>query len=74
MDFPSEELLHFLLMTESFLPGGVGFDINCGVRLLSTPLQYKDVTGRRDLIDELFRTSSHGGGCKGFTESLCTGA
>jgi tRNA-splicing ligase RtcB len=36
-------------------PGGVGFDINCGVRLLTTPLQHKDVTGRRDLIEELFR-------------------
>ncbi len=45
-------------------PGGVGFDINCGVRLLSTPLQYKDVTGRRDLIDELFRTVPTGVGAK----------
>ena len=24
-------------------PGGVGFDINCGVRLLRTNLSYKDV-------------------------------
>ncbi len=46
-------------------PGGVGFDINCGVRLLATPLLYKDVAGRRDLIDELFRTVPTGVGAKG---------
>ena len=45
-------------------PGGVGFDINCGVRLLTTPLQYKDVTGRRDLIEELFRAVPTGVGAK----------
>ncbi|MGA2912025.1 MAG: RtcB family protein [Methanoregula sp.] len=45
-------------------PGGVGFDINCGVRLLSTPLLHKDVSGRRDLIDELFRTVPTGVGAK----------
>ena len=45
-------------------PGGVGFDINCGVRLLTTPLQHKDVTGRRDLIEELFRAVPTGVGAK----------
>jgi tRNA-splicing ligase RtcB len=45
-------------------PGGVGFDINCGVRLLTTPLQHKDVTGRRDLIEELFRSVPTGVGAK----------
>jgi tRNA-splicing ligase RtcB len=45
-------------------PGGVGFDINCGVRLLATPLLYKDVAGRRDLIDELFRMVPTGVGAK----------
>jgi tRNA-splicing ligase RtcB len=45
-------------------PGGVGFDINCGVRLLATPLLHKDVAGRRDLIDELFRTVPTGVGAK----------
>ena len=45
-------------------PGGVGFDINCGVRLLTTPLQYKDVTGRRDLLEELFRAVPTGVGAK----------
>jgi tRNA-splicing ligase RtcB len=45
-------------------PGGVGFDINCGVRLLTTPLQHKDVTGRRDLLEELFRAVPTGVGAK----------
>jgi tRNA-splicing ligase RtcB len=45
-------------------PGGVGFDINCGVRLLTTPLQHKDVTGRRDLLEDLFRAVPTGVGAK----------
>jgi len=45
-------------------PGGVGFDINCGVRLLTTPLGFSDVSGRKDLIDELFRAVPTGVGAK----------
>jgi tRNA-splicing ligase RtcB len=45
-------------------PGGVGFDINCGVRLLKTPLLHEDVAGRRDLIEELFCTIPTGVGAK----------
>ena len=45
-------------------PGGVGFDINCGVRLFTTPLVEKDVSGRRDLIEDLFRTVPTGVGAK----------
>ncbi len=37
-------------------PGGVGFDINCGVRLLRTPLTVEDVAPHlKALIDQLFR-------------------
>src|SRR6202049_2942287 len=37
-------------------PGGVGFDINCGVRLLAAPLERKDVQPRiRDLVEQLSR-------------------
>lgn len=37
-------------------PGGVGFDINCGVRLLASPLVRADVAPRvRDLVNQLFR-------------------
>ncbi len=36
-------------------PGGVGSDINCGVRLLRTNLQVEDIKGHiSDLIDKLF--------------------
>ncbi|MFW9846068.1 MAG: RtcB family protein [Candidatus Thorarchaeota archaeon] len=37
-------------------PGGVGYDINCGVRVLSTNLDEKDVRPKvKTLIDQLFR-------------------
>jgi len=37
-------------------PGGVGYDINCGVRLLRTDLTYKDVNPlKKQLIDEIFK-------------------
>src|SRR5437867_8477317 len=37
-------------------PGGVGFDINCGVRLLSTNLTLNEVRPKlRDLVHQLFR-------------------
>jgi tRNA-splicing ligase RtcB len=63
--FPIGGVAAFSLKDGIISPGGVGFDINCGVRLLSTPLLYKDVAGRRDLIDELFRTVPTGVGAKG---------
>ncbi|MFQ5734306.1 MAG: RtcB family protein [Planctomycetaceae bacterium] len=44
-------------------PGGVGYDINCGVRLVRTGLAYPDVKPRlRDLIEELFRNVPTGVG------------
>ncbi len=37
-------------------PGGIGYDINCGVRLLSTPLTTKEVRERIDrILEALFR-------------------
>jgi tRNA-splicing ligase RtcB len=37
-------------------PGGVGFDINCGTRVLTTNLQLDDVQPRlKKLVDQLFR-------------------
>src|SRR5689334_14793323 len=37
-------------------PGGVGFDINCGVRLLSSNVMLKDVRPKlRELVHQLFR-------------------
>src|SRR3954466_3281991 len=36
-------------------PGGVGFDINCGVRLLGTSLTLKEVRPKlREIVNQLF--------------------
>ncbi|MGD8321191.1 MAG: RtcB family protein [Gemmatimonadota bacterium] len=44
-------------------PGGVGYDINCGVRLLRSHLRVEDVRGRiSPLMDELFGTIPAGVG------------
>jgi len=47
-------------------PGGVGYDINCSVRLLKTNLTEKDIekVGRRELIHSIFRTIPSGVGGK----------
>ncbi len=62
--FPIGGVAAFSLDEGVISPGGVGFDINCGVRLLTTPLAQKDVSGRRDLIEELFRAVPTGVGGK----------
>ena len=47
-------------------PGGVGFDINCGVRLLKTNLELDDIKDRlEDLIYRLFSDVPAGVGSKG---------
>ncbi len=47
-------------------PGGVGYDINCGVRLMRTGLEEQDVRGRLDaLCDHIFRAIPAGVGEKG---------
>ena len=47
-------------------PGGVGFDINCGVRLLATDLHVDDVRPRlEDLIASLFAKVPAGMGSRG---------
>jgi tRNA-splicing ligase RtcB len=47
-------------------PGGVGFDINCGVRLLASSLTREDVTPHlRDLVNQLFRDVPSGAGSEG---------
>jgi tRNA-splicing ligase RtcB len=62
--FPIGGVAAFSLDEGVISPGGVGFDINCGVRLLTTPLAQKDISGRRDLIEELFRAVPTGVGGK----------
>ncbi len=47
-------------------PGGVGYDINCGVRLVRTGLAEAEVRGRlKGLVDELFRSIPTGVGRTG---------
>ncbi|MBA2564602.1 MAG: RtcB family protein [Gemmatimonadetes bacterium] len=47
-------------------PGGVGFDINCGVRLLSTPLLRSDLGKRAEaLVHEIARAIPAGTGRNG---------
>ncbi len=47
-------------------PGGVGYDINCGVRLLRTNLNEKDVRPKlKELVTELFNSIPSGVGSKG---------
>ena len=44
-------------------PGGVGYDINCGVRLVRSNLFYQDVKPRlQELVEELFRSVPAGVG------------
>ncbi len=47
-------------------PGGVGYDINCGVRLVRSNLFYREVKGHlRTLVEELFRNVPAGVGRSG---------
>ncbi len=48
-------------------PGGIGFDINCGMRLVMTNLTEEDVKPRiQKLMDRLFQRVPSGVGCTGF--------
>jgi tRNA-splicing ligase RtcB len=50
-------------------PGGIGFDINCGMRLIRTNLRYSEVKPRiKELVDLLFRLIPTGVGVKGFVK------
>jgi tRNA-splicing ligase RtcB len=52
-------------------PGGVGYDINCGVRLLALPLAYDELGERREpLVHELSRRVPVGTGGRGAHEGL----
>ena len=47
-------------------PGGVGFDINCGVRLLASGLEREAVVPHlRELVNQLFRDIPSGTGAEG---------
>ena len=54
-------------------PGGVGYDINCGVRLATTNLDYNSVIKRIDkLVSKLFNAIPTGVGASGAIKKLST--
>ncbi|EMA44158.1 RtcB family protein [Halococcus saccharolyticus] len=51
-------------------PGAVGFDINCGVRMMTTNLTYADIEGHEEeLVESLFANIPSGLGGGGVVES-----
>ncbi len=64
--FPIGGVAAFDLDEGVISPGGVGYDINCGVRLLATGLELKEVNRRlRELVEQLFRDVPTGVGSSG---------
>jgi tRNA-splicing ligase RtcB len=66
--FPIGGVAAFNLEEGIISPGGVGYDINCGVRLLRTDFSEKDVAARRrELLAEIFKEVPAGVGKGGVT-------
>jgi len=64
--FPIGGVAGFSLDEGVVSPGGVGYDINCGVRVLKTDLTVKDIKPKlRSIVDELFRNIPSGVGATG---------
>lgn len=50
-------------------PGGIGFDINCGMRLMVTNLTYDEVKPRlKKIVDKLYERVPAGVGSRGFVK------
>jgi tRNA-splicing ligase RtcB len=62
--FPIGGVAAFEPDTGVISPGGVGYDINCGVRLIATPLTPEDIKNPRALIEALFTTVPTGVGAE----------
>jgi len=60
--FPVGGVAGTLLPDGVISPGGIGFDINCGVRLLTTPLRRSDLPDLEPLVHELSRAIPTGYG------------
>jgi len=64
--FPIGGVAAFSMRNGIVSPGGVGFDINCGVRLIKSNLTIDDVEGKLDKLTELlFKNIPSGVGSKG---------
>jgi len=67
--FPIGGVAAFSMKDGIISPGGIGFDINCGMRLLRTNLTVRDLESKREkLLDELFRTIPSGVGSSGYVK------
>lgn len=65
--FPIGGVAAFDLRTGIISPGGVGYDVNCGMRLIRTDLTLEDVQPQLErLMMELFRLVPAGVGASGF--------
>jgi len=64
--FPIGGVAAFSARNGVISPGGVGFDINCGVRLIKTNLTHEDIkTKIKEIVDALFKNIPSGVGSKG---------
>lgn len=64
--FPIGGVAAFDIKSGIISPGGVGYDINCGVRLLRTDLTHEDVRDKiKELVRSLFNNVPSGVGSKG---------
>jgi tRNA-splicing ligase RtcB len=67
--FPIGGVAAFDKETGVISPGGIGFDINCGMKLVRTNLTKKDVLPKiKELVNELFRLVPAGVGAQGFVK------
>ena len=65
--FPIGGVAAFDLNEGVISPGGIGFDINCGVRLMKTNLNFEQVNAKKkQLMDALFKLVPAGVGSTGF--------
>ena len=71
--FPIGGVAAFDLDSGIISPGGIGFDINCGVRLIKTNLDIAEVQPKiKELIEALFRLVPSGVGSTGFIKLKAT--
>ncbi|MBI2108412.1 RtcB family protein, partial [Candidatus Woesearchaeota archaeon] len=67
--FPIGGVAAFDAETGVISPGGIGFDINCGMRLITTNLSYKEVQPKiKELVDTMFKLVPVGVGARGFVD------
>lgn len=65
--FPIGGVAAFSISDGVISPGGIGFDINCGMRLLRTNLTFDEIKPKMEqLLNSLFSTIPSGVGSKGF--------